>query len=78
MIQGYLTGQLSSALGSYQVEALKREFKSFTGLMEKNFQEFKEKIDHKMNENKGKNQACNESSNIKSMIHIHLHFIRNA
>ncbi|XP_022292590.2 uncharacterized protein LOC111103545 [Crassostrea virginica] len=42
MIQGYLTGQLASALGSYQVEALKREFKSFTGLMEKKFEEFKE------------------------------------
>ncbi|XP_078330425.1 uncharacterized protein LOC111103477 [Crassostrea virginica] len=66
LLQGYLTGQLSSALGSYQVEALKREFKSFTGLMEKKFEEFKEKIDHKMNENKGKNQACNESSNIKN------------
>ena len=34
MLQGYLTGQLSSALGAYQVEALRREFKSFTDVME--------------------------------------------
>ena len=35
MLQGYLTGQLSSALGVYQVEALRREFKSFTEVIEK-------------------------------------------
>ena len=45
MLQGYLTGQLSSALGAYQVEALRREFKSFTDVIEKSMTDFKEKID---------------------------------
>ena len=45
MLQGYLTGQLSSALGAYQVEALRREFKSFTDVIEKSMKDFKEKID---------------------------------
>ena len=44
MLQGYLTGQLSSALGTYQVEALRREFKSFTDIMGKSMNMFKEKI----------------------------------
>lgn len=35
MLQGYLTGQLSYALRAYQVEALRREFKSFTDQTEK-------------------------------------------
>lgn len=34
MLQGHLIGQLPSAVGTYQVEALKREFKSFTDGME--------------------------------------------
>nr|XP_022292474.1 short-chain collagen C4-like [Crassostrea virginica] len=66
MIQGYLTGQLSSVLGSYQVETLKREFKSFTGLMEKNFQDFKENIGIEMNKIKDRTWANKESSNIKN------------
>ena len=33
MLHGYLPGQASSALGTYQIEALKREFISFTGLI---------------------------------------------
>ena len=33
MLHGYLPGQASSALGMYQIEALKREFISFTGLI---------------------------------------------
>ena len=45
MLQGYLTGQLSSALGAYQVEALRREFKSFTDVIEKSIKLFKDKID---------------------------------
>nr|XP_011421552.2 uncharacterized protein LOC105324200 [Crassostrea gigas] len=45
MLQGYLTGQLSSALGAYQVEALRREFKSFTDQIEKSVKAIKEKID---------------------------------
>lgn len=44
MLQGYLTGQLSSSLGAYQVEALRREFKSFTDVIEKSMKEFKEHI----------------------------------
>ncbi|XP_065928358.1 uncharacterized protein [Magallana gigas] len=44
MLQGYLTGQLSSSLGAYQVEALRREFKSFTDVIEKSMMEFKEHI----------------------------------
>lgn len=42
MLQGYLTGQLSSALGVYQVEALRREFKSFTDVINKSMKAFKE------------------------------------
>ena len=44
MLQGYLTGQLTSALGAYQVEALRREFKSFTDVIEKSMKMFKEKV----------------------------------
>ena len=44
MLQGYLTGQLASALGAYQVEALRREFKSFTEVIEKSMKKFKEKV----------------------------------
>ena len=53
MLQRYLTGQLSSALGAYQVEALKREFKSFTNVIEKSMQRFKDKIDTDMKAVKG-------------------------
>ncbi|XP_062599822.1 uncharacterized protein LOC134261396 isoform X2 [Saccostrea cucullata] len=45
MLQGYLTGQLSSALGAYQVEALKREFKSFTETMEQSMKNFKKEME---------------------------------
>lgn len=44
MLHGYLTGQLSSALGVYQVEALRRKFKSFTDVIEKSLKEFKENM----------------------------------
>lgn len=44
MLQGYLTGQLSSALGTYQVEALRKEFKSFTDVIEKSMRELKENM----------------------------------
>lgn len=43
MLQSYLTGQLASALGTYQVEALRREFKSFTEHVEESMKKFKEK-----------------------------------
>ena len=43
ILQGYLTGQASSVLGTYQIEVLKREFKSFTGLIEKSMNTLNEK-----------------------------------
>ncbi|XP_065925527.1 uncharacterized protein [Magallana gigas] len=49
MLQGYLTGQLSSALGAYQVEALRREFKSFTDVLEKSMKKFKETMKSEVN-----------------------------
>ncbi|XP_062603270.1 short-chain collagen C4-like [Saccostrea cucullata] len=48
LLQGYLTGQLSSALGVYQVEALRREFKSFTDIIEKSMKKFKEEVNASM------------------------------
>nr|XP_034330210.1 uncharacterized protein LOC105340293 isoform X3 [Crassostrea gigas] len=57
MLQGYLTGQLSSALGAYQVEALKREFKSFTEVIEKSMREFKENIEQKLKDTKYKSNS---------------------
>ena len=53
MLQGYLTGQLSSALGAYQVEALRREFKSFTDVIEKSMKLFEDKINADMKAVKG-------------------------
>lgn len=44
MLHGYLTGQLSSALGAYQVEALRREFRSVTDQIEKSVKKIKERI----------------------------------
>lgn len=43
MLHGYMTGHLASALGSYQVEALRREFKSFTDHVKESIKMFKEK-----------------------------------
>ena len=57
MLQGYLTGQLSSALGTYQVEALRREFKSFTDVTEKAMKMFKEEIDADMERYQGEHLA---------------------
>ena len=53
MLQGYLTGQLSSYLGAYQVEALRREFKSFTDVMENSMKLFKDKINTDLKAVKG-------------------------
>ena len=44
LLQGYLTGQLSSALGAYR-----REFKSFTGVIEKSIKELKENVKKDIN-----------------------------
>ena len=54
MLQGYLTGQLSSALGAYQVEALRREFKSFTDVIEKSLKAFQEKVGADLKKTEGK------------------------
>ncbi|XP_011447000.3 uncharacterized protein [Magallana gigas] len=43
LLQGYLTGQLSSALGRYQVKALRRDFESFSSDVKKALKEVKEK-----------------------------------
>lgn len=48
ILQGYLTGQLSSGLGAYQVEDLRQEFKSFFDVIEKCMKEFKENIESKV------------------------------
>lgn len=45
MLQGYMTGHLASALGSYQVEALRREFKRFTEHVDEALKMFKEKAE---------------------------------
>ncbi|XP_061180056.1 short-chain collagen C4-like [Saccostrea echinata] len=50
ILQGYLTGQLSSALGAYQVEALRREFKSFTDVIEESMKRFKEQVNASIQE----------------------------
>lgn len=42
MLQGYLTGQLSPALGAYQIEALRRKFESFSNDVKKTLKEVKE------------------------------------
>lgn len=45
MLHGYLTGQLSSALGTYQLEALRMDFKSFTDQFENSLKAIKEKTE---------------------------------
>uniref|UniRef100_K1R6D8 Short-chain collagen C4 n=1 Tax=Magallana gigas TaxID=29159 RepID=K1R6D8_MAGGI len=46
-------GQLSSALGAYQVEALRREFKGFTDVIEKSMRDLKENVETKLRNIKG-------------------------
>ena len=55
MLQGYLTGQLTSALSAYQVDALRREFKSFTDVIEKSMNAFKQKIKAVVERSQGNN-----------------------
>uniref|UniRef100_A0A8W8IHE9 Uncharacterized protein n=1 Tax=Magallana gigas TaxID=29159 RepID=A0A8W8IHE9_MAGGI len=57
ILQGHLTGQLTSALGAYQVEALRREFKSFTDIIEKSMNEFKENIKSEVKTHAGNTSA---------------------
>jgi uncharacterized protein YgfB (UPF0149 family) len=44
ILHGFLSGQLSSALGDYQVGALRKEFQQFTNNMEQSMNEFKKKM----------------------------------
>lgn len=53
ILKGYLTGQLSSALGSYQVKALRRELITFIGDMEKSMKELKQNVEKKLENIKG-------------------------
>lgn len=53
VLQGYLSGQSSCAQGMYQHEALKREFKSFTNVIEQSMAEFKDKVKAEMQIIKG-------------------------
>lgn len=62
MLQGFLTGQLSSVLGGYQVEAMRREYKNVTDIIEKSIKELKGNVETKMR-------------NIKSMSNITTHSI---
>lgn len=65
VLQGYLTGQLSSALGAYQVEALRREFKSFTEVIEKSMKKFKENVETKLRNIKGEITKSRPTQNIR-------------
>ncbi|XP_062602973.1 short-chain collagen C4-like [Saccostrea cucullata] len=57
MLQGYLTGQLSSALGAYQVEALRREFKSFSDVIEESMKRFREEVNATIQEKESKTKG---------------------
>lgn len=67
MLQGYLTEQLSSVLGAYQVEALRREFKSFTDVIEKSMKKFQENM---MSEIKTREMAVDYFLRIKQRIQV--------
>lgn len=54
VLQGYLSGQSSCAQGMYQLEAFKREFKSFTNGIEQSMKEFKDKVKAEMQIIKGR------------------------
>ncbi|XP_062612027.1 uncharacterized protein LOC134273737 isoform X2 [Saccostrea cucullata] len=56
LLQGYLTEQLSSALGVYQVEALRREFKNFTDVIGESMKKFKEKVNASIQEGSIRNR----------------------
>lgn len=70
MLQGYLTGQLSSALGIYQIEALRREFKSFTDVSEKAMKTFKEEVNADMERYQG------ESLDLKTVSFISVYIVQ--
>lgn len=59
LLQSYLSGQLSSALGACQVEALRREFKSFVDVIEKSMDDFKEKTEADYKKKQGRNSMKN-------------------
>lgn len=67
MLQGYLTGQLSSALGAYQVEALRREFRSITDQIEKSVKEIKGRTEIDAQKMQGKICIFNKTKILLSM-----------
>lgn len=66
MLQSYLTGQLSSAVGVYQVEALWREFKSFTDVIEKSMRAFEKNVETKL---RNVQSMLNNINTIVSFLH---------
>lgn len=55
LLQCYLSGQLSFALGACQAEALRREFKSFADVIEKSMDDFKGKTEADFKKKQGMN-----------------------
>ena len=76
MLQGYLTGQLTSALGAYQVEALRREFKSFTDVIEKSMKVFKEKVIDDLERSQGNNLGLKPCNICYKLIELKHHQIK--
>lgn len=60
LLQSYLSGQLSSALGACQVEALRREFKRFADVIEKSMDDFKGETETDFKKKQGMNSMKNE------------------
>lgn len=61
-----LQSYLSSAIGACQVEALRREFKSFADVIEKSMDDFKEKTEADFK----KKQGMNSMKNMKKERHV--------
>ena len=76
MLQGYLTGQLTSALGAYQVEALRREFKSFTEVIEQSMKKFKEKVIDDLERSQGNNLGLKPFNICYKLIKLKHHQIK--
>lgn len=64
LLQSYLSGQLPSTLGACQVEALRREFKSFADVIEKSTDDFKEKTEADFKKKQGMNSMKNMNRDI--------------
>lgn len=68
VLQGYLSGQSSCAQGMYQLEAFKREFKSFTNGIEQSIKEFKDKVKAEMQIIKGRVLFFTSKSTTKKLV----------